>query len=83
MTAGVLTSEQEEFLASLLDGLSLDRMEVDHIDLAGPAFEHFSRDLGLPLIRAGLARAVVYSPEIDSLDPMSTLYGSPLVIDPR
>ena len=72
---------QEEFLASFLDALSLDRIEVDHLDLDGPAFEGFPDDLGLPLILSGLAHAVAWSPETDTRDPMSALYGRPVVIE--
>ena len=72
---------QDAFLASLFDELSLDRLEIDHLDLAGPAFEDFSDDLGLPLVLSGLARAVAWTPESETLDPMSATYGRPVVIE--
>jgi hypothetical protein len=71
----------EEFLGSLLDGLSLERIEVDHLDLDGPAFDRFPNDLGMPLIRSGLARVVSWSPEVETLDPMSAIYGRPVVVE--
>jgi hypothetical protein len=74
-------ASQEEFLGSFLDALSLDRIEVDHLDLEGPAFGGFSDDFGLPLVLSGLARAVAWTPEIDTRDPMSAIYGRPVVIE--
>ncbi len=70
----------DDFLASLLDGLSIDRLEVDHLDLSGPAFEDFPGDLGFSLVASGAARAVVWSPESPTHDPMSVIYGRPVVI---
>lgn len=74
-------SSEKEFLASLMDDLSLDRIEIDHLDLEGPAFEGFSDDLGLLLVFSGLAKAVVWSPDSETRDPISAFYGRPLVIE--
>ena len=74
-------AEQQVFLAGLVDALSLERLEVDHIDVVGPAFDRFPSDLGPSLIGGSLARAVAWSPESETLDPMSTIYGRPIVIE--
>jgi hypothetical protein len=71
---------QADFLASLVDGLTLDRIEIDHLDLEGPAFEGFDDDLGLALVTSGLAHAVAWAPGVETRDPMSAIYGRPVVI---
>jgi hypothetical protein len=71
-----------EFLGGVHEGLGLDRVEVDHLELEGEAFEPFgSVDAPLALLRAGLTPAVAYGPPGTTSDPMSTVYKHPLVIE--
>jgi hypothetical protein len=70
------------FLYSLHEGLGLARVEVDHLELEGEAFESFGAvDAPLALLRAGLTPAVAYGPPGATSDPMSTVYKHPLVIE--
>ena len=72
----------EELLDGLLDGLSIQRLEVDFIDLSGPAFDGVdNRLVGLQLLRHGLALAVLYSHGGAIDEPMAMLYKRPAVIE--
>jgi hypothetical protein len=52
-----------DLLRPLLDGLSLDRLEVDVVHISGPTFGAFDPvDLGLALLRAEVARCVMLEP---------------------
>ena len=72
----------KDFLESLREGTGLDRIEVDHIDFEGDAFDSYrSADAPLGLLRAGLSRAVVYAEGTGTSDPMTTLYKRPVVVE--
>jgi len=52
----------EDLLASLLDGLSTDRIEVDMVDFAGKAFQSVdNRVMSLRLVQLGLSEAAMFS----------------------
>jgi hypothetical protein len=68
----------------LFDGLSLDRIEIDYVELSGPAFADVDqRAVGIELVRAGLAHAVVLTREGKLAPPNEFLRKSPLVIERR
>ena len=73
------------FLESLREGIGFERIEVDHIEFKGSAFDSFgSADAPLGLLRAGLSEAVLYAggEDLDSTsDPMSTVYKRPIVVE--
>jgi len=74
--------DREEMVRGLLDGLALDRIEVDHMEARGPRFPGAdSPNLDLALLRHGLTNAVVLTPAGDSLAPMDALYKRPLVVE--
>jgi len=69
-------------LAALQDGLSLERVELDYVELSGPAFAGADeRALGIELVRAGLANAVVLSRQGRLETPGEFLRKSPLVVE--
>ncbi len=72
----------EQFVASLFDGLSLDRVEIDVAELRGPAFAGFdARAVGLRLVRQGLAGAVVFQADGALVAPTEVLRRRPVVVE--
>ncbi len=72
---------------SLLEGLAQDvvaeRIEIDYLDLRGPAFESWDRRaLLVHLVRAGLAEAVVFSSKSPIAPPTEVLYKRAVVLAP-
>lgn len=81
-TAFLASGTGARLLASLFEGLSLARVELDHVELAGPAFRaHDARTLGVELVRSGLAPAVVLTPRGELAPPTEFLRKRPLVIE--
>ncbi|HKM68030.1 MAG TPA: hypothetical protein VJX70_12755 [Candidatus Acidoferrum sp.] len=73
----------EEFLAGLFEDLSLQRMEIDLIDLKGPAFEKWDRGtLHASLVTSGYAEAVAFSADGQAVPPTELLYKKALVLAP-
>lgn len=75
-------ADRDEFLAGLWDGLGIERMEVDVIDVRGPAFE--GADVvrwNLQLLRRGMSHAVVLDGHGAVEEPATLLRKRPLVID--
>ncbi len=81
-TALLGPKDPDGFFASLVDELSLDRIEVDVIEARGP--EHGTHDayiLGTKLVRAGLAQAVMLGADGTLVQPSDVLRKRPLVIE--
>jgi hypothetical protein len=73
----------EEFLASVFEDLGLERMEIDSVELNGPAFEKWDRDrLHANLVAGGYAQAVVFPLGDEMLPPSELLYKRALVLAP-
>ena len=52
----------DALLRSLFEGLTLERIEIDVVELSGPAFEKLDRKaLGLRLVQGGYANAILYN----------------------
>ncbi|NNC82901.1 MAG: TonB-dependent receptor [Flavobacteriales bacterium] len=65
----------EEFLESLMDNISRDKIEIDTIEMTGPDFEHIdNRLLSLKLVKNGLTSAVIFSPDGINIHPSDLLY---------
>jgi hypothetical protein len=65
----------EEFLESLMDNITRDKMEIDTIEMTGPDFEHIdNRLLSLKLVKNGLTSAVIFSPDGVNVHPSDLLY---------
>jgi hypothetical protein len=73
----------EEFLKSLAEDLSLSRIEIDCVELSGPAFETWDRRLlHASLITLGLAEAIVFRVDDKILPPDEVLYKKAVVLAP-
>ncbi len=65
----------ETLLPSLLDALSIARVEIDYIQFAGPLFENISSQrAGLELLRCGLCHAVMFDTNGALVQPSSVLH---------
>jgi hypothetical protein len=73
---------REQFLAGAFDGLSIDRIELDVIELAGPAFEQAdARHACLAALRRGMCHALVFDPSGNIVEPSAVLRKRPLIIE--
>jgi hypothetical protein len=76
-------SEPEEFLKSIAEDLTLARVEIDCVELSGPAFEKWDRPLlHASLVALGLAEAIVFPVEGKVLPPDEVLYKKAVVLAP-
>ena len=74
--------KREKTLALLQDGLSLARVELDYVELSGPAFaDADERALGVELVRAGLANAIVLTRQGHLATPGEFLRKNPLALE--
>ena len=72
----------DEFIKSLQDSLSLERLEIDMIEFRGPAFANINnRLLSFKLVRYGLTNAVMFDPEKGVVLPSSALRKRPILIE--
>src|SRR4030095_3856458 len=72
----------DAFLACLSDELSIHRLEIDVLELSGPAFAgEDPRAWCLELLRKQMARAIVFDPAFHVVEPSSVLRKRPLIID--
>jgi hypothetical protein len=69
--------DQDRFILSLADNLSVDRVEVDMINFSGPLFANMdNRLMSLKLVEYGLTNAVMFSPKAEVLQPSEVIWGS-------
>jgi hypothetical protein len=81
--AGHYLDSQEKFLTGLFEDLSLQRIEIDLLNLSGPAFESWDKqNLHASLVTNGFAEAVAYSAEGTAIPPTELLYKKALVLAP-
>jgi hypothetical protein len=74
--------EAAPFLAALFEGLSVDRLEIDLIELAGPAFAgQDSRMWCLEALRQGMARALLFDASGRPEQPSTVLRKRSLVVE--
>jgi hypothetical protein len=77
-----LHSEPEKLVASLLDGLSTARIEVDMIKFVGPYFSNVdNRLMALQLVEKGLSNAALIGANGDVLQPSEVLHKKPILIE--
>lgn len=70
-----------ELIASLLDSLSIERIEIDMIDVSGPAFaEVDNRVLTLRLVQLGLTGAAMFGADGNVLQPSEALRKKALLV---
>jgi hypothetical protein len=69
-------------MRSLLDNLSLERLEVDMIQFMGPAYPHLDhRLLSLKLVQIGLSNAAMFSASGEILLPSDVLHKKPVLVE--
>lgn len=70
-----LRDSPEDMVVSLMDELSIDRVEIDMLKVSGEAFEHIdNRILSLQLVKNGLTNAAIFGPDGDVIQPADLLY---------
>jgi hypothetical protein len=73
----------EAFLASVVEDLGLQRVEIDYVESRGPAFESWDRNqLHAFLVAGGYAEAVVFPANNQFVPPNELLYKQALVLVP-
>jgi hypothetical protein len=74
---------KESFLAGLAQDVVKERIEIDYVDLRGPAFEHWDRPTLLAdLVHGGFAEAVFFPSKGSSVPPTEALYKKAVVLAP-
>ncbi|MCL5770364.1 MAG: hypothetical protein M1588_03515, partial [Planctomycetes bacterium] len=74
--------EPEVLLASLLDGLSRERIEIDMIEFSGIEFRHVdNRIMSLRLVERGLSDAAMFAPSGEVLQPSEVLHHQPILVE--
>jgi hypothetical protein len=74
---------EESFLAGLAEDVVKERIEIDYVDLGGPAFESWDRRTLLAhLVSGGFAEAVFFPSKGPSVPPTEALYKKALVLAP-
>lgn len=69
-------------IQSLLDNIGSERIEVDIIKFAGPAFAHIdNRLMSLLLVKFGLSNAVMFGPGGEVLQPSEVLYKKAVLVE--
>ena len=73
--------EPEVLMRSLLDDLTWERVEVDMIRFAGPAFAGLdNRLMALQLVREGLTEAAMFTAEGEAVQWSEVLYKKPVLV---
>jgi hypothetical protein len=74
---------EESFLAGLAEDVVKERIEIDYVDLRGPAFEGWDRRTLLArLVSTGFAEAVFFPAKGPTVPPTEALYKKALVLAP-
>ena len=73
-------SSSGEFLTGLFDDLSVERIEIDVLELSGPVFSGAdSRLWALDLLRKDMCRALVFDSNARAVEPATPLHKRPLI----
>src|SRR4029077_5418787 len=71
-----------DLLASLIDDLSRERVELDMIKLSGPAFSGVdNRLMSLQLVELGLTDAAMFTAGGEVVQPSEVLYKRPILVE--
>lgn len=72
----------EDFVSSLLECLSNERIEIDMIEMSGPDFKHIdNRLISLQQVQLGLSNAALFAPCGRVLQPSEVLYNKAVLIE--
>lgn len=75
-------NDVEQFLRTLIDDLTLDRVEVDMIKLSGPAFKNVdNRLVTLRLVQDGLTNAAMFTADGEVVQAAEALYKKPILVE--
>ncbi len=70
-----MMGDPEQIMLSLLDGLTVRRVEIDMFRLDGADFEHVdNRLMALKLVKNGLTKAAMFGPDGNVMQPSESLY---------
>jgi len=82
-TAFYQLQTKESFLAGLAQDVVKERIEIDYVDLRGPAFERWDRrTLLADLVHGGFAEAVFFPSKGPAVPPTEALYKKAVVLAP-
>jgi hypothetical protein len=74
---------KESFLEGLAQDVVAERIEIDYVDLRGPAFESWDhRALLVHLVRAGFAESVFFPAKGSTIPPTEVLHNKAVVLAP-
>jgi hypothetical protein len=74
---------KDSFLESVAQDVVAERIEIDYLDLRGPAFESWDRRaLLVDLVLAGFAESVFFSSKGSAVPPTEVLYKKAIVLAP-
>ena len=77
-----LSETPDLLVKSLLDGLSVDRLEVDMVDFSGDAFQAVdNRVISLRLVQLGLSGAAMFAADGRVLQPSEFLRKKPVLVE--
>lgn len=77
-----LHSQPEAMLVSLLDNLTSDRVEVDMVEVSGPAFKGVdNRLMSLCLVQNGLTDAAMFKANGQMIQPSDALYKRAILVE--
>lgn len=77
-----LSDKPDQLVQSLLDGLSVDRLEVDMVDFSGAAFEQVdNRIMSLRLVQLGLSDAAMFAADGQVLQPSEHLRKKSVLVE--
>ena len=69
-------------IRSLLDDLSIERIEIDMIELTGTAFTGVdNRRVGLQLLQLGLSQAIVFDPRVGVMQLSELAHKRPIMLE--
>ena len=72
----------DRVIQSLVDQLSIERIEVDVIQFEGPDFQEVdNRLVSLQLVERGLTNAAMFTPDGEIVQPAEQLYKKPVLIE--
>ena len=80
--AGFLHQDPEALIRSLLDQLSVGRIEIDMIEFSGAAFTAVdNRLMSLKLVQLGLSGAAMFGPHGEVLQPSEVFYKKAILVE--
>jgi hypothetical protein len=77
-----LSHDMNLFLEHLLDGITSKRLEVDYVELSGPAFADVDHKLlTVSLLRKGLASAILFDVDQRPIPPTEFFHKRPILLE--